>query len=240
MRKTYNYGSQKLYYAKFYNEVVGAKKSGIIGYLASYPHKLLEKSFSSNAGKKILEVGAGQAEHVQYVVSDYELYFITDLNLERLNEAKIKQNEQIKIKKINAQKIKFNNNEFDRLISTCLLAHLRNPEKALLEWRRVVKHGGIISIYISTDPSFALKLFRNLSTKRKAKKLGFEGYELFIAREHLNSAPYIIQICKYVFREDKLKIYYKPFGVRSWYLNLVCIIQITINKNTNQPRRRKP
>lgn len=63
--------------------------------------------------------------------------------------------------------------------------------------------------------------------------MGFDGYELFIAREHINSAQSLIEICKYNFRMDEVKIFYKPFTIKSWYLNFVCIVQIKVNKNNS-------
>ena len=228
-----SYGSQVLYYSKFYDRIVGINSNGILGYFSNYPHILLEKPFKSNKGQKIIEVGAGQGEHIKFVTSNYTEYFVTDTNLSRLDKTKLGKNNKIKLKKVNAESTNFKDNNFDRLISTCLLSHLRNPEKAIREWRRIVKHGGYISIYVSTDPSLALRIFRKLATKRKAKKLGFDGYELFIAREHINSAQSLIEICKYNFRMDEIKIFYKPFTIKSWYLNFVCIVQIKVNKNNS-------
>jgi len=227
-----SYGSQVLYYSKFYDRIVGINSNGILGYLSNYPHMLLEKPFKCNKGKKIIEVGAGQGEHVKFV-TEFSEYFVTDINLSRLDKTELGKINGIKIKKVNAEQTNFNDNTFDRLISTCLLSHLRNPEKAIQEWRRIVKHGGHISIYISADPSLALRIFRKLTTRRRAKKLGFDGYELFIAREHKNSAQSLIEICKYNFRMDEMKIFYKPFNIKSWYLNFICIVQIKVNKNNS-------
>jgi ubiquinone/menaquinone biosynthesis C-methylase UbiE len=44
---------------------------------------------------------------------------------------------------MNAEKLDLiADNAYDRLTATCLIAHLANPEQALVEWRRVVKSGG--------------------------------------------------------------------------------------------------
>ena len=224
-------GSQSNYYDRLYSKVVGKNATGILSLFWKYPHILLEKPFKNNEGYKIIEVGAGQGEHIDFVVPNYSEYLVTDKNINQLSKVSVNNSYQIKKKLVDAESIKFVDNSFDRLISTCLLSHLNNPEKAIMEWRRVVRHDGYISIYLSTDPSIALRLFRKFTTKRKAKRLGFTGYDLFIAREHKNSAQSLIEILKYNFRNDSLKIKFRPFVIKSWYLNLVCIVQVRVNKN---------
>jgi len=226
-----NKGSQPNYYESLYSKVVGKNATGILSLFWKYPHILLEKPFKSNYGYKIIEVGAGQGEHIDFVVQNYSEYLVTDKNINQLSKVSVNKSSRIKKKLVDAESIKYEDNSFDRLISTCLLSHLSNPEKAIMEWRRVVRHDGYISIYLSTDPSIVLRIFREFTTKRKAKRLGFSGYDLFIAREHKNSAQSLIEILKFIFRNDSLKIKYRPFAFKSWYLNLVCIIQVKVIKN---------
>ena len=210
--------------------MVGTKSSGFIGYLAKFPHYLLEKPFESNKDLRILEVGGGQGEHLSFVVDDYESYLLTDLDSGQLKNIDLSKFPKVFTKKMNAEHLKSASDSFDRVISTCLLSHLSNPAEALLEWRRVVRDGGKISIYLSTDPSLALRIFRKLFTARKAKQLGFDDYIFFVANEHLNSAYSLIEIVKKVFEKDIVKFSYRPLYFKSWYLNLVCILQITVNK----------
>jgi N-acyl-L-homoserine lactone synthetase/ubiquinone/menaquinone biosynthesis C-methylase UbiE len=44
------------------------------------------------------------------------------------------------------QKLPFENDSFDRVISMNVLHALENPEKTVREWARVVKHGGLITV----------------------------------------------------------------------------------------------
>ena len=111
-----------------------------------------------------------------------------------------------------------------------------NPVKALNEWRRVVKPGGFISIYLSADPSLSLRIFRKFTTQIKAKRMGFNDYRIFIANEHQISVSSLIDNIKYVFQSDKVNFKYRPFYIRSWYLNLVCIVQIQISENNLNSR----
>jgi ubiquinone/menaquinone biosynthesis C-methylase UbiE len=70
---------------------------------------------------------------------------------------------------MNAESLNFPDAKFDRIIATCLVVHLKNIEKALLEWRRVLKPNGVITMYIALEPSIMLRLFWNL-IKIKGKK----------------------------------------------------------------------
>jgi len=77
-----------------------------------------------------------------------------------------------------AQVLPFLDNSFGRVIATCLLLHLQEPELALLEWRRVTENNGLITILIPTEPGLLLRLSRALLTSPKARRLGFDGYSL--------------------------------------------------------------
>jgi ubiquinone/menaquinone biosynthesis C-methylase UbiE len=52
------------------------------------------------------------------------------------------------------ENLPFEDAYFDRVISTCLLHHLENPEQGISEILRVVKSGGTIDILVPNDPSF--------------------------------------------------------------------------------------
>lgn len=180
-----NYGSQKFYYEKFYPYILGIDTKGVFSFLSKYPHYLMEKPFKSNLNLDILELGFGQGEHLKFVVEDYKQYIAIDKK-NYLQDRKT--NAKLKFIKMNAESLKFSDAKFDRIVATCLVVHLKDIEKALLEWRRVLKPGGVITIYIAMEPSILLSIFRNVIIKPKVKYAGFTGYDLFIAREHINSA----------------------------------------------------
>lgn len=218
------YGNVEHYYKNYYRRVVGSEVTSIFRYLSSYPHKLMEKTFKSNSQYLILEIGSGFNEHFAHVKNNFKSY--TGIDLFKPPKKNEVNDYRFKFKIMDAHKLKFRNNYFDRVITSCLLLHLRDPEKALKEFRRVTKKDGYLTFYISTDPSLFLRFFRKLTTAKKASKLGFFGYDLFIARDHKNSIVNILTLIKWIFKDDKLKIRYRPFFFRSWYLNGVCVVQI--------------
>jgi ubiquinone/menaquinone biosynthesis C-methylase UbiE len=220
-------GNVEVYYREFYSRMMGHEAKGLFSVLWKYPHVLMEKPFKSNQGSNILELGCGEGEHIAFVKQDYSSYLATDIDSERLKRINLDLNPNSRVRVCDAEKLDFKDETFDRVIATCLLAHLPDPESALREWRRVTKVGGSLTIYVPCEPGFALRLFRRIFSAPKARKLGFEGFNLYISRDHRNDAFRLLNIAAEVFRRDRLKFVFRPFGVRSWYLNLFSILQIT-------------
>jgi len=219
-------GNVDVYYKEFYSKMMGHGSDGILSLLWKYPHMVMEKPFKSNSGLRILELGFGEGEHLGFVTSNYSEYIATDIDSERLDRIRESLPDRVTLQKCNASSIPFADESFDRVIATCLIAHLANPEESLREWRRVLKPGGRLTIYVPCEPGFALRLFRRLFTAPKAKRLGFEGFNLYIARDHINDSFRILNLAAEVFREDRFKQVFRPFVFRSWYLNLFCVVQV--------------
>ena len=223
-----NFGSVTEYYRFFYEQVVGKKSSSLMGYLSSYPHKLLEKPFPSNTNFVILELGCGQNEHFKFVAQDFTRYYALDLNRPKQNPT----HPNFEFIESSAANVPLGSSSVDRVVLTCLLLHLDDPEKVLLEIKRVLKSPGFVSIYIPTEPSIFLRLFRVISSKRRARKLGYEGYDLFIARDHVTYFSRVLTLITYHFSGFDLSIKYRPFFIPFWNLNAVCVIQIGTRFNS--------
>jgi phosphatidylethanolamine/phosphatidyl-N-methylethanolamine N-methyltransferase len=219
-------GNIEVYYKEFYSQMMGHDSTGLMSFLWKYPHKVMEKPFKSNSRLRILELGFGEGEHLKFVKSDFSEYLATDIDQVRLEKLSAKLPSKVSTQRVDASLLPFDEETFDRVIATCLIAHLQEPEKSLMEWRRVLKPGGSISIYVPCEPGFSLRLFRKLVTAPKAKKLGFEGFNLYISRDHVNDAFRILNIAAETFRADRQKLVFRPFFLPSWYLNLFCVIQV--------------
>lgn len=229
MRDNPLFGDVQHFYEKYYARTVGAKSSGLRSTLWKYPHKLVEQSFSSNKGLNILEIGAGNGEHIPFVVSDYNSYKAVDIRPSK--DLQSFSNGVIQVVEADVERLNSISDEsFDRVISMCLLAHLANPENALNEVKRVVKKGGFVQIYLPCEPGLLLRLFRNLVTSPAVSKMGYEGFDLFMAREHRNSIKNLMILIKYCFSESKVKKVRRPFPFFGWYLNLFYLIEIRVQK----------
>jgi ubiquinone/menaquinone biosynthesis C-methylase UbiE len=221
-----NDGSVEYYYQHFYRKMIGLDSTGLLSLLWKFPHWLMERSHKSNKHFTILELGVGEGEHIQFVKNDYEKYIALDLDGDRLKHIEKLNFPRVMTQQGNAEQLEFPDSTFDRLIATCLLVHLDDPETALREWERVLKPGGTLTIYVPCEPGLALKIFRNLITKPKAKKMGYDGYDLFIARDHKTSADRVVTLCRFIFGPKRMNVRYYPFLIHSWYLNLFSVIHI--------------
>jgi ubiquinone/menaquinone biosynthesis C-methylase UbiE len=176
----------------------------------------------------VLEVGGGSGQHLKFV-KYFSKYTLTDINPLLLpKNSRDSKLAKLKYKVADVQNLPFKEGCFDRVISTCLLHHLADVEKALLEIKRVTKSGGLVSLYLSCDPGILNRLLRRLLILPKARKLGFSEYEIFIAREHKNHFQSIKCMIEYVFKGQNIQLKYYPFIIKSWNLNAFCIFQIQI------------
>jgi SAM-dependent methyltransferase len=91
--------------------------------------------------KKVLEVGAGSGL-LQDAVDNYTALDIA---------ASARQFFHKPFVEASATNMPFPDNSFDALWSIWVLEHIPNPEKALLEMRRVVKPGGYILLHVAND-----------------------------------------------------------------------------------------
>jgi phosphatidylethanolamine/phosphatidyl-N-methylethanolamine N-methyltransferase len=208
------------YYKEHYASVVG---TGAVGFFFRMYHQWLERE-SLNFYSFCIEVGSGEGEHFEFVKHEFNSYLEVDIRNSLPYEEKM-----IGRNKVygNAESLDFlKDSQVDRLIATCILVHLDNPEKALNEWRRVVKNNGQIDIYVPCEPGFVLQIAQKLTTKRKVRKLGID-YERIQYREHRNHLPMMEMLIGEIFSEDFLKKRSFPTKMLNWNLRLFDVYQIT-------------
>lgn len=221
------------YYEKSYTR---AHYAGFLGAFTNGYHKSLERG--AKEADKILEVGAGEGEHLNFVSHKFLEYFMTDLEIRnheipKVTDPRFNHLGTIHQEQVNAEDLPYGNNEFQRLVSTCLLHHLSNPDKALEEWRRVVSHGGQISIYLPHDPGVIYRWVRHWFSHHKIRHINrstMKDVKILWSQEHRNHyLSLYYMICK-VFENDIVVKRNYPIPLLSWNLNLYSVFQITISK----------
>lgn len=226
-----DFGNVDLFYSKYYDQIL---RTGLIGSAQNRTHEAIEKLWSpQDKFVRVLEVGAGSGDHRQFVKHKYSFYYETDIRFpdgtfdpdmsSMLEESKPNVVREI----ADVMELQYVDAFFDRVIATCLLLHLSNPENALLEMKRVTKaKGGVITILVPCEPGILLRLSRKFLTARKAKRLGFAGYELFNARDHANYISSVDKLIRHVFDDDRVSIRRLPFHIPSWNFNLYFVYTI--------------
>ncbi|WP_236213573.1 class I SAM-dependent methyltransferase [Metapseudomonas otitidis] len=195
-------------------------------------HKLVEKPFyDRDHFDRVLEVGAGTGEHLPFVRHSFDEYTLTDLDPKTLEVAKRKlagnPNGKVTFEVQTGSELAYPDNTFDRLVATHVLEHIYRPHLALKEWRRVLKHGGTLSILIPTDPGMAWRLGRHFGQRKSAMAKGI-AYDYVMAREHVNSCNNLIAILRHYFPGSNERWW--PLPIPSIDLNLFFSFNAIVDK----------
>lgn len=132
------------YYANLHNQIFG---TGIVGWYWHRIYSHMRNRLQIDKTYKVLEVGAGSGQFYNNLNPGSALYIETELRESDEYEIAINSGDlelEGRIKRIaNAEDLSvYNDNSFDEVLATCVLAHLTNPEIALKEFRRVARTGG--------------------------------------------------------------------------------------------------
>jgi phosphatidylethanolamine/phosphatidyl-N-methylethanolamine N-methyltransferase len=209
------------FYANYYSKIFG---SGLVGKIAGFVHWLIEYPYKQDRFfSTVLEVGAGEGQHFKFIKHNYNLYIENDIR-ESIHQTF---SNQLQKNLSNAEDLDgIESNSVDRLIATCLLVHLLEPEKALQNWSRVVKKGGQLNIFVPVEPSILLRFFRFFVTSRKAKKFGLD-HKAIHYREHRNMWIFCDLLIRETFHASKIRVRKFPTKLLPWNLRLFDIYEIT-------------
>tara|TARA_Y100000741_G_C18188341_1_gene532390 strand:- start:108 stop:776 length:669 start_codon:yes stop_codon:yes gene_type:complete len=196
--------------------------TGLQGFFMKYGHKKLEDFKKKNDHlSKVLEVGAGDSPHYNYIKHTYDEYHIAETSEYVKNFHK--DNNKVKIVTYDGKKLPYPNESFDRIIISHCLEHILSPEDFLTEMLNKLKKGGVLSISLPTDPGFAWRLgrfFVGIFKVNKTYKLSFEEFEYLNATEHVNSIFNLISIIRFKYKDSFEEGFY-PLKIKSADLNLI-------------------
>ncbi|MDC7217605.1 MAG: methyltransferase domain-containing protein [Spirochaetales bacterium] len=101
------------------------------------------KELLKNASGKTLEVGIGTGKNIPHYPAHIDLTGI-DFSEKMISKAKEKviAGKNIKLMVMDAQSMKFDDNSFDTVVTSCVFCSVPDPVRGLKEIRRVCKSGG--------------------------------------------------------------------------------------------------
>lgn len=210
------------YYAEAYSKIA---ESGTFGLVSVMQHRQMEANefLPGNFGQRVLEVGAGNGQHIAFVDPDSWVEYIqTDL---RPPESTTDLQGTWISTPINADSLPFADQSFDRLISTCVLAHTDKPEQTLREWRRVVRTGGVITLYVPCESSLLLNFARLLGPRQARIRAGFDPRIIYL--DHRYNYRYLKTLVELEFAENQIQTKRFPRPL-PWWLSWWEIVQIKI------------
>ena len=200
---------------------------GLNGFLMKYCHRKLECFKRKEKYSKVLEIGAGNIPHLDYLKHDYDEYFIAETSSYALEFYKEMKN--VKAYSYDGVNLPFEDNFFDRIIIFHALEHINDPENFLFEMMSKLKNDGLISISLPTDPGLLWrlgKIFTKYYTAKKTYKISSSEYDYLLATEHINSIFNLISIIRYHFK-NQIDESFLPFKIRLVDINLFYNVHIT-------------
>jgi len=207
------------YFNREYAELIQEGSGGIFN---RYIHRQLETNLNKSFYNNVLELGSLNGYHKQFVNHKYNMYYETDI----LNKQTEKITNNYVRKYQDAENlIDFEDCSIDRVLATCLLSHLKDPEKCLLEIKRVIKRDGVISLWVANDPSILLRVLQVLFRKSKFKKLGL-NYDSLQYRQHISYFTRIDYLINDIFSEFRIKKKSLPINNFWYHFNLATVYQI--------------
>lgn len=121
----------------------------------------------SGAQGKVLEVGVGTGKNIPYYPDDADVTGI-DFSEKMIEKAKKKSNERdnVKVLLMDAEKMLFEDNLFDTVITSCVFCSVPDPVRGLEEIRRVCKSGGKILMleHVRSDKKIVGKMMDVINT----------------------------------------------------------------------------
>ena len=195
--------------------------TGRNGLASKIMHRLLERGLDDQHFSKTLEIGANKGEHLPHVRHSYDEYILSDI-VDRIDRNYLPKN--VTFLSADVCNLPFPKNNFDRVIVTCVIQHVENPEKAFNELLRVLKPGGNCRILLQSDSSILFRLIRALTTLRYAKRANkLEEVQLFFAREHRNNYLNLITQARYVYKYNHFRS--RGWPIKIWPIEIFRIIE---------------
>jgi len=215
---------------RIYDSVSGVFYRRIHLHLEKIPRNLKRIVNFSNNKSVILEIGAGSGEHLGFVQNEFHRYVMSDISDFGLTKLKKKLvTDKIVFDIANVEFLPYQDASFDRVVATCVLAHVDEPFQAFSEIHRVLKEGGTASLFLSSEPSLFLRLLRSALVQGKMKELPM-SYALYNAIAHRNSFSTLRLIAKEVFKNDYLHWSYFPFRLPIWNFSTHVILHLVKSK----------
>ena len=138
-----------------------------------YFYKSLIKEFNG----KVLDVGCGLGEFLEERPKSSGI----DINKHCIDFCKVK---GLDVKLGNATKIPYKDKSFDGIFCSCVLEHLKRPELAIKEMRRVLKQNGKMILVVPTECGFKrdnthVKFWNKENIRELLEKSNFKIEKMF-------------------------------------------------------------
>jgi SAM-dependent methyltransferase len=210
------------YYSNSYTLV---QSCGIEGYSQNLIHAKLEKDFANQGYfPTTVEMGAGNYKHLSFVQHKFDRYLAFDIRTDLLTQSIAP--EKAYFLNADAGAVPLKSDSVDRILSACLLLHVNSPWDTLIEWRRILKTNGVLDVALVIEGSHLLGLYREVFSKKKAKKSGVDNFDLINHLDHRNRFESVIYFIERIFYDRRVELDFYPTRVKVHSLNAFVICRV--------------
>ncbi len=118
-------------------------------YISNKWELILKELVSGDSGRRALDIGTGRGQFAIYLARlgfDVTGVDLSENMIYQAGKYALSHNLNIDFKTGDAESLEFEDSTFDVVVSRNLLWTLAQPDKALCEWRRVMKRGGTLVV----------------------------------------------------------------------------------------------
>jgi len=192
------------------------------GLAQRWMHASLERGYSKSVVfPTTLELGGNVGEHLPFVAHSFTRYIVSDIAEREASSIDKTGMQGVSFLRADAASIPLEDGSVDRVLHTCLLHHVKDPEAVLLEVRRLLRDGGTADLFLPSDPGILFRLARSLGPVREARRKGLgEVKRLVDARDHRNHVGSLRRLITHHFRRDRVVIRSYPLPRSTWNSSL--------------------
>ncbi len=208
---------------KYHNFYEDTQKKGVGEYINNSGYKILK--FINFQDKNVLEIGPGSLNHLKYMSGKPKKFSLVDIDdefliksREKLDEYGIFSESHI-IKDRERLNINVDKNSVDIIITFYSLEHLYKLEENIIEYKKLLKPGGIIVGTVPCEGGLAWGLGRFLTSRRWLKRNTNIDPDKIICWEHPQFISNIKLVLDTNFKKEKNKFF--PFMVRNGDINIL-------------------
>lgn len=194
----------------------GRTPAGIFLRIVHFVESWMHRTVAKNTGKNILEIGAGTLNHLVYE-KNWERYDVVEPMPFLFQDS---ENEELITRHFNRISELPANAHYDKILSIAVFEHITNLPYELALLSKCSDEDTYFSIAIPNEGGFLWWLSWRCTTGLSFWLRHKLDYAVMMKHEHVNTAPEIIEICKYFFTDVSIK----RFPLISHHFSLFTVI----------------
>jgi hypothetical protein len=210
-------------YQDIYNQhyILNRGGSGFSNLLSQKMESWMHKKTSSIKGKNILELGAGNLNHIKYEI-DFDTYDI----VEPFSDL-YKDNSYLSLVRNIFNSLEEVKGSYDKIVSIATLEHLVDLPKEIILCKKLLHKDGIFQVAVPCEGEFAFKLGWMLTTGIAFKLKHKLDYSKLMEHEHVNTISEIYNILENNF--NIIKFQRSPFMLPIKNLSFYAYFECKLN-----------